>query len=226
MNDIDKEQESKRFSSSSSEGVQSIHHTLNKHKITNNIFFYNPEYNLSTRLLNDEKERNKFIPPNSEVKLLTEIREKKNNKTINPKNFLKLSENSFFNILTMCFDNYESVVASCKVLAFKTHVTLFNKFSGLIDQFRDKYKDELELQEYYFTSEKQRQKYKHNSCFNLVLKSKIISPIINKTIEVSLKYKLNSFCTDYFQYTWMYDKRNKSDIGYWIASEAEQVNNC
>ena len=224
MNELDKE-ESKRKSSSSSEGINSIQHTLNKNnKLSKNLFFYNPEYNLSTRLLNDEKDRNKLLPPNSDVKLLTNVREKRTTKLINSKNILKLSENSFLNILSFCFDNYDKIVASCKVLAFKTHVTLFNKFGLLIDQFREKYKEELELQEYYFILEKQRHKYKYNSCFNLVLKSKIISPIINKTVELNLKYKIQSFSSDYFQYTWMYDKRNKGDIGYWIASEAEQVN--
>ena len=89
--------------------------------------------------------------------------------------------------------------------------------------FKEKYKDELELHEYYFKHEKQKKKDRVDSSLNLFIKSKIISNSMNKTIEINLKHKVMSSPSENYQNTWIYDKRMKGDISYWIASEAEEV---
>ena len=197
---------------------------MNNHLNKNNAFFYNAEYNISSRLLNDEKDHNKHLPKDSKFKFIENIKDsKKNLKNVNPKNFLKLSDTSFYNLLSFSYDFYDKIIKSSKILAFKIHSTLSNKFYKLITQFREKYKSELELLEYYFTHEVLGTNDKRGSVVNLVLKSKINSNLINKTIEINLKYKLESNKIDFFQFTWIYDKRKKGDIAYWIASEAEEV---
>ena len=82
---------------------------------------------------------------------MDKIYEKKSDKLlINPRNFLKLSDNSFFNFLTFSYDSYEKMISSNHIIEYKLHSTLANKFSKVIEDFRLKYRNELELQEYYF----------------------------------------------------------------------------
>jgi hypothetical protein len=55
----------------------------------------------------------------------------------------------------------------------------------------------------------------------LVLKSKIITKLVNQCVEITITYKLGN--NEYIQ-TWKLDIKKKSDIGFWFASEAEEYN--
>jgi hypothetical protein len=55
---------------------------------------------------------------------------------------------------------------------------------------------------------------------DLVLKSKISSKEINKCVEISFIFYLSD--KEFIQ-TWKLDLKKKSDIGFWFASEAEEV---
>jgi hypothetical protein len=55
---------------------------------------------------------------------------------------------------------------------------------------------------------------------DLVLKSKIVSNLINKCFEITFMHKTNG--KEFIQ-TWSFDLRKKSDIAIWFASESEEV---
>jgi len=89
----------------------------------------------------------------------------------------------------------------------------------MISQFRGVYKKELELLEFYFTFSLVNQN--KSAVLALVLKSRVANEETNKSVEINLKYKLLSgIYKDFFQFTWMFDK--KKSTPYWITSEAEE----
>jgi hypothetical protein len=111
-------------------------------------------YNLSSRLINDEKDHNKTISKDFKFKFIDKIEENKKAKMkINARNFLKLSDSSFFNFLTFSYDYYEKLITSNNYVEFKLHTVLANTFNKVIEDFRMKYKTVIELQEYYFKYE-------------------------------------------------------------------------
>jgi hypothetical protein len=55
---------------------------------------------------------------------------------------------------------------------------------------------------------------------DLVIKSKIITKLIHKCIEISVIYLVNK---DEIITTWKFDLKKKSEIAMWFASEAEEV---
>jgi hypothetical protein len=55
---------------------------------------------------------------------------------------------------------------------------------------------------------------------DLVLKSKIVSKLVNKCIEISFVHTTSG--KEYIQ-TWSFDLKKKDGIGMWFASEAEEV---
>ena len=119
-----------------------------------NPFFHNPVYNLSSRLINDEKDHNKTISKDLKFKFLDNIEENQNKAIrINPRNFLKLTDQTFFNFLTFSYDSYDKFVKSHPLIDYKLHSSLANIFSKMIEEFRLRYKNIMDLQEYYFKYE-------------------------------------------------------------------------
>jgi hypothetical protein len=55
------------------------------------------------------------------------------------------------------------------------------------------------------------------------LKSKIISNKVNKCIDISIEYNYTNNNLGSVLQTWKFDIRNKSDISFWFASEADEV---
>lgn len=59
-----------------------------------------------------------------------------------------------------------------------------------------------------------------DSVLDLIMKSKIITKDINKCIDISITFTINN--VEYIQ-TWKFDIKKKTEIGFWFASEAEEV---
>jgi len=144
---------------------------------------------------------------------------------INPKNFLKLSDDCFFNLLTFIYDMYDNFKFANPYIAKKIHISLTNKFYNIINDFRNIYTDDLELQDYYFKYQNfKKNRYLDNGGkLDLVLKFKIISKKVNNCLDFSLIYSYLNMNYKLFQ-TWKFDLKHKGDNNLWIASEAEEVN--
>jgi hypothetical protein len=112
----------------------------------------NKDYELSARLINDE---NKEIQTNRTLEtnrynFINTIKEEIKYRLIDTKKFLQLHENAMFNILGYCYDSYEKIINANKVIRNKIQYTLNARYNRIITEFRNMYKEYLELQEFYF----------------------------------------------------------------------------
>jgi hypothetical protein len=110
------------------------------------------DYELSARLINDENreiQTGRTLETNR-YDFISKIKEEIRNKIFNTRKFLQLPDNAMFNILAYAFTSYNCLISANKVIRNKIHMTLNMKFNHLIREFRNLYKEYLELQEYYF----------------------------------------------------------------------------
>jgi hypothetical protein len=116
-----------------------------------NIFINNPAYILSNRLINDECRHHHTLYKKTDYKFIQKIREDKLKfQTFSLKSFLKLSDYSMFTILSFIYNHYDELIKSHKILAKKIYLSLNNIFIHIINTFKSKFSDILELQEFYF----------------------------------------------------------------------------
>ena len=200
--------------------LQLLDSNTNKKKIFKNT----PSFFLSTHMINDENyNQQTVIKEKIDYKFLDGVGTHKTIK-INPKNFLKLSDECFFNLLTFVYDMFDNFKHSNIYIAKKIHMTLTNKFYNLINEFRDAYSEDLELQDYYFKYQNfKKNRYLDNGGkLDLILKFKIISKKINNCLDFSLIYSYLNANPRLFQ-TWKFDLKHRGSNNLWIASEAEEV---
>jgi len=148
--------------------LQDAYYLYQKNINVRNFFENKPNYDLSVRLINDEQNKMQR-DKTKEFKFFDKINQNHGSSVkilqFNLKKFLKLDEKSFFNILTFSYDNIDQIKSVYRSINEKITITLNNKYSKLIYEFRDLLKDELELQEYYF-ERKEAKKNSRNSNIN------------------------------------------------------------
>lgn len=118
-----------------------------------NIFYNNPSWLLSNRLINDEKNYlNRQITINKpDYKFLEKVREDSQKAIVmKTKFFLELNEDAFYNLLSFIYDQYKILIQINKLIQRKVCLTLNCKFERVVREFRENYGDVLELQEFYF----------------------------------------------------------------------------
>jgi len=122
------------------------------HQINNrNLFLNNPDYDLSSRLINDEKaNQQQVVRILQNLKFIEVIKKKKNNNYLIIKNFCILYVYFIFIILSFSFQFFQEMVRSNAYLAKKLYLSLSNKFSHVIYSFREKFSEYLELEEFLF----------------------------------------------------------------------------
>lgn len=118
---------------------------------TRNLFVNNPLYDLSSRLINDEKNTmQQTLPKFTDFKLIGNIKKDKKNDYLNLRKFWLLSDEAICNILSFSFNFFQEIIKSNIYIAKKVYLALSNKFSHLVHIFRHKYNDYLELEEFVF----------------------------------------------------------------------------
>lgn len=118
---------------------------------TRNLFVNNPVYDLSSRLINDEKANQpQMVKYIKNLKLIDNIKKDGKNNYLNIKKFWLLNDDCICNILSFSFQYFQEMIKSNMYLAKKLYLTLNNKFAHVIHIFREKYKEYLELEEFLF----------------------------------------------------------------------------
>jgi hypothetical protein len=122
------------------------------HQINNrNLFLNNPVYDLSSRLINDEKANQQQVVRNLQnLKFIEVIKKEKNNNYLSIKKLWMLNDDCISIILSFSFQFFQEMVRSNAYLAKKLYLSLSNKFSHVIYSFREKFSEYLELEEFLF----------------------------------------------------------------------------
>lgn len=154
-------------------------------------------------MINDEHIKIPKVPnkKEDEIKLITDIKEEdKHREFLSAKKFLSISDKACFTIIHMLLDQYTETAKAHNIIASKFQLTLINLLNNSIEQFKDSYKDVLEIQEYYFKAGVfTKNKISRNlPILDLVIRSKIVDYMgflgktkTNKNIGFSLAYKIS-----------------------------------
>ncbi len=130
-----------------------LHNSILNTVERDNIFYINPTWLLSNRLINDEKNclNRQVTVSTPHYKFLERVREDSNKAVcFKTKFFLLLDEDAMYNLLCFIFDKYKILTKINKLIERKICLTLNSKFEKAIKDFRENYGNVLELQEFYF----------------------------------------------------------------------------
>ena len=182
-------------------------------------------YNISNRYLSDNVTfRSKSNIPNKNFKFIYDIiRENKDVVLIDIRKILKLNDISIFKLLSFSYDNYSSIIRSNTLLRNKINISLKNIFQHVIDDFKLKYNNFLNVLDFCFKPKTISISGKINYLFNLIIKCQITSKEIKKSYEIGCDYI--SFGKKYDN-KWKFDVHKKEDIKIWICSELDVINNA
>lgn len=200
----------------------------------NPLYRHSCSYNLSTRLLDDEyTHKNMKILPKEENKYkfitaITETNAEEGEKAEMNKelyeNILKMNNNTFYYLLFFLYDDINSIQKLNKKMYKKIKDVMLYKHRSMIEQFKEKYKDILELQSYSYQSKS----CVHNNnnqlipVYDMIIKAKILSSkykdyYISHTIGYNFRKNKNSYM-NIFQF----DIRPKNKQLIWFSSEIEE----
>ena len=185
----------------------------------------NYSFNVSSRDIYDHKPKKfEHENPNINYHFISDI-EKNNCNIINlsKKKFINLKDICIFKILSFSIESYLPLINSDKNIKIKINNSLNNIFENIINDFKFKYKDYLEVIHYKFEQNKIKSFYNNNNfILDLILNCKIISKHIEESIEISCNYISNN---EKYDYLWKFDLQNKSKIKKWISSEINTMKN-
>ena len=197
--------------------------TCNTDKISRYIK-QQPIYNLSQRYICDEvswKPINDM--PEKTFKFIEDIiNENKNIPLIDLRKMLKLSDSNIFRLLSFSYDNYSSIISSNKLLRNKMKISLGNIFQHIIDDFKLKYSNFLNIIKFSFEPKTITMNGKISYLFNLIIECQITTKEVRKSFEIGCDYI--SYGKKYDN-KWKFDVFNKRDIKVWLCSEIDFVNN-
>jgi len=118
---------------------------------TRNLFINNPVYDLSSRLINDEKSnQHQMVRHFEELKFIENIKKDKKNNYLSIRKLWLLNDDCICNILSFSFPYFQEMIKSNIFIAKKLYLSLCNKFSHVIFSFREKFSQYLELEEFLF----------------------------------------------------------------------------
>ena len=131
------------------------------------------------------------------------INENKNIPLIDLRKMLKLSDSNIFRLLSFSYDNYSSIISSNKLLRNKMKISLGNIFQHIIDDFKLKYSNFLNIIKFSFEPKTITMNGKISYLFNLIIECQIITKEVNKSFEIGC---------DYISYGKKYDNKWKFDV--------------
>ena len=183
------------------------------------------------------------VPPNGTYKFIigdknSKNEKNKNNNTFNQKNkingkkFNSLSDIGIYHILQFLYCDYNLLISNQypKFISNKIHLALNNLFNHSIINFRELYKDKLELSEFYFKYDQFKKERYIYPILDLVIKSKILSDDYDSSLSLSIKFNyvhINRIevyqkeKNNYIQ-TIKLDIKKKGKCNFWICSEYEE----
>ena len=95
-------------------------------------------------------------------------------------------------------------------------------FQHVIDDFKLKYKNFLNVIDYSFNQKEFIYNHKKSHLFNLEIRCQIVTKETKKSYEIGCNYI--SYNKKY-DYIWKFDVQNKDDIKLWLCTELDVVNN-
>ena len=200
----------------------------------NPLYRHSCSYNLSTRLLDDEYTHKCMKTlPNEEnnykfITAFTETNKEEGEKVEMNKevyeNLLKMNNNTLYYLLFFLYDDINSIQYINKQMHKKIKEVLRYKHRSMIEQFKEKYKDILELQSYSYQSKS----CVHNNnnqlipVYEMIIKAKIFSSkykdyYISHTIGYNFRKNKRTYM-NIFQF----DIRPKNEQLIWFSSEIEE----
>ena len=200
----------------------------------NPLYRHSCSYNLSTRLLDDEYTHKCMKTlPNEEnnykfITAFTETNKEEGEKVEMNKevyeNLLKMNNNTLYYLLFFLYDDINSIQYINKQMHKKIKEVLRYKHRSMIEQFKEKYKDILELQSYSYQSKS----CVHNNnnqlipVYEMIIKAKILSSkykdyYISHTIGYNFRKNKRTYM-NIFQF----DIRPKNEQLIWFSSEIEE----
>ena len=183
-------------------------------------------YDISSRDIKEEKSLMKSFYKEKDLDYLFISEIEKRNKSIvnlNLKKFLNLNDISLYNILSFQPEIYPELINNNTHIKKRIKNCLDNLYKIVIDDFKIKYKNILQIIKYKFIQKKSNS-YNNNKNYllDLVLNCQIISQNIKQSIEISCNYISNK---DKYDYVWIFDIQKKSSIKKWISSEINTTRN-
>ena len=181
---------------------------------------------ISSRDIKEEKSLMKYFYKEKELDYLFISEIEKRNKNIinlNLKKFLNLNDISIYNILSFQPEIYLELINSNTHIKKRINNCLDNLYKVVINDFKIKYKNILQIIKYKFIPKKINSYNNINNYpIDLVLNCKIISKKIKQSIEISCNYFSNK---NKYDYVWIFDIQKKSNIKKWISSEINTTRN-
>ena len=183
-------------------------------------------YDISSWDIKEEKSLMKSFYKEKDLDYLFISEIEKRNKSIvnlNLKKFLNLNDISLYNILSFQPEIYPELINNNTHIKKRIKNCLDNLYKIVIDDFKIKYKNILQIIKYKFIQKKSNS-YNNNKNYllDLVLNCQIISQNIKQSIEISCNYISNK---DKYDYVWIFDIQKKSSIKKWISSEINTTRN-
>ena len=197
--------------------------TCNTDKISKYIK-QQPIYNISQRYICDEASWKPINDmPEKTFRFIEDIiYQNKNMPLFDLRKMLKLSDSNIFRLLSFSYDNYSSIISSNKLLRNKIKFSLRNLFQHIIDDFKLKYNNFLNIINFSFEPKTVTINGKISYLFNLIIECQIITKEVRKSFEIGCDYI--SYGKKYDN-KWKFDVFNKRDIKVWLCSEIDVVNN-
>ncbi len=146
------------------------------------------------------------------------------------KKFLALNNKSTFIIFSFLYDEYNNLMKIGKKLKTIFELTLKKKFSYIIENFKNKYKEILLFENFKFIQTSAiKLKKKTNAIFSIYIKCKIKeTPFLQKyegisyEISYSFKNSQNKKKENLFYQIYKFDIRKNKYYPIWICSEMEE----
>ena len=207
--------------------LKSVQTQTTVEKNNNNLlskFIKQPIYNISPRFISNEASLNtKHALPKKSFMFINDV-EKENKKlpVLDINKLLLLNDKSIYNLLSYTYDNYTSIISLNKSVKNKINNSLKNIFKHVIDEFKLKYNNFLNVIDYSFNPKTLTINHKKSHLFNLEIKCKIITKEIRKSYEIGCNYI--SF-NKVYDYIWIFDVQKKDDIKIWLCTELDIINN-
>ena len=208
----------------------------------NNDIFVNKYDSNNNDLYKSKSIYSQKIQPNETYKFIIGNQNNKNDKNNNGKNnqkkkmsdkkFNNLSDLGIYHILQFLYSDYNLLISNQypKFISNKIHLSLNNLFNHAIMNFRELYKNKLELIEFYFKYEQFKKERYIYPILDLVIKSKIISDDYDSSYNISIKFnyvhinRTRNYQKDNDNYiqTIKFDIKKKGKCTIWICSEFEE----
>ena len=187
----------------------------------------------------NKKTSYKFVKPKENIKNNDKNNNNNNNnknmKKINFNKFNSLNSSSIYNLFNFIYYDYDKLINSNNFISNKLNLSLTNLFIDTINKFKEQYKNQLDLTEYYFKYNQFKKGKFIFPLFDLIIKAKILINKPGNSATFSYIYKVknnyknfkdsdnnNNNNNNEFIHTIKFDLFKKNFCNIWLCSEFEE----